>query len=116
MGTDGRIAVVMGGAPGEGDAALVEDGHDMPAAGYAVRFALGVGKAGHVVGCACCTLRGPAADALTAMFRARATGVAPFFRRVVVLASPAGEAAVEEALAGDVVARARFRAEKNSPD
>jgi len=116
MGTDMRIPVVIGGAPGEGDAALVEDGHDMPAAGYAVRFALGVGKFGHVAGCACCTLRGPAADALTTMFRARATGVAPFFGRVVVLASPAGEAAVRAALAGDVVARARFRAEKNSSD
>jgi hypothetical protein len=106
---DMRIAVVMGGEPAVGDAFLVEDGFDMPAAGYAVRFALGTGKAGHLVGCACCTLRGPAADALTAMFRARATGVAPFFRRVVVLASPAGEAAVAEALAGDVVVRARFR-------
>jgi len=43
-------------------------------------------------------------------------GAAPFFGRVVVLASPAGEAAVRAALAGDVVARARFRAEKNSSD
>jgi hypothetical protein len=106
---DMRIAVVMGGAPGEGDAALVEDGHDMPAAGYALRFALGVGKAGHVAGCACCMVRGPAADALTALFRARAMGMAPFFGRVVVLASAAGEAAVAEALEGDVMARARFR-------
>jgi hypothetical protein len=81
----------------------------MPAAGYAVRFALGVGKPGHVAGCACCTLRGPAADALTTMFRARATGMAPLFRRVVVLASAAGEDAVGQALEGDVVTRARFR-------
>jgi hypothetical protein len=93
-----RIPVVIGGAPGEGDAA-----------GYAVRFALGVGKPGHVAGCVCCTLRGPAADALTTMFRARATGVAPFFRRVVVLASAAGEDAVGQALEGDVVTRARYR-------
>jgi hypothetical protein len=97
----------MGGTPVEGDAALVEDGQDMPACGYAVRFALG--SAGHLPGCACCTLRGPAADALTRMFRERATGLAPYFRRVVVLASPEGEAAVREAMENDVVTSARFR-------
>jgi G3E family GTPase len=107
--SDMRIPVVMRVEPVAGDAVLVEDGHDMPADGYAVRFALGVGKAGHEVGCVCCTLRGPAADALTTMFRARAMGGAPFFGRVVVLASPEGEAAVGEALEGDVVTKARFR-------
>jgi G3E family GTPase len=81
----------------------------MPATGYAVRFALGPGQPGHLAGCACCTLRGPAADALTTMFRARATGAAPFFTRVVVLASPDGQAAVRAALTQDVVTRARFR-------
>jgi len=118
---DMRILVAMGGkggpaaggpaagGPAAGDAFLVEDGHDMPATGYAVRFALGPGKPGHFAGCACCTLRGPAADALTRMFRARATGVAPFFSRVAVLASPEGEAAVREALEADVVTKARFR-------
>jgi len=109
MSADTRVQIVMGGGPGEGDAFLVEDGHDMPAAGYAVRFALGTGKPGHLSGCACCTLRGPAADAMTAMFRARATGAAPFFTRVVVLASSSGEAAVRDALETDAVTRARFR-------
>jgi hypothetical protein len=80
----------------------------MPDSGYAVRFALGL--PGHPLACACCTLRGPAADALGRMFRERATGVAPFFSRVVVLASAAGEAAVGEAVEGDVVVRARYRA------
>jgi hypothetical protein len=107
---DMRIAVLFGDAAAEeGDAFLVEDGADMPANGYAVRFALPERKLGHVVGCACCTLRGPAADALTGMFRARATGAAPFFKRVVVLASPAGKQAVREALTGDVVTSARYR-------
>jgi hypothetical protein len=32
-GTDARIPIVMGGTAREGDAALVEDGQDMPAAG-----------------------------------------------------------------------------------
>jgi hypothetical protein len=42
------------------------------------------------------------------MFLARARGEVGFFGRVVVVASPAGEAAVREAVAGDVVLRARF--------
>jgi hypothetical protein len=110
---DMRIPVALGGVPGAEDACLVEDGFDMPPAGYAVRFALGTGKPGHLAGCACCTLRGPAAEALTTLFRARATGVAPFFARVVVLASADGEAAMRAALEGDVVTKARFRLLKN---
>jgi len=106
--TDTRIQIVMGGEPGPADAVLVEDGCDMPAAGYAVRFALGL--PGHALGCACCTLRGPAADALGRMFRERATGVAPFFSRVVVLASPEGEHVVREAVENDVLVKARYRA------
>jgi hypothetical protein len=43
------------------------------------------------------------------MFRERATGVAPYFHRVVVLASAEGEAAVRAALEADVVTSARFR-------
>jgi hypothetical protein len=104
---DMRIPISIGGDPGPGDAVLVEDGRDMPESGYAVRFALGL--PGHPLSCACCTLRGPAADALGRLFRERATGAAPFFTRVVVLASPAGEDAVRQAVAEDVVTRARYR-------
>jgi hypothetical protein len=104
-----RIPIVMGVEPSAGDAVLVEDGHAMPKTGYAVRFALGAAKPGHFAGCACCTLRGPAADALNALFRARATGAAPYFKQLVVLASPDGEAAVKAALVEDVVSAARFR-------
>ena len=107
MNLDPRIPIVIGAVPGPGDAVLVEDGSDMPAAGYALRFT--VAKPGHGTGCACCSLRGPAADALTRLFRERATGVAPFFSRVVVLASPEGEAEIRAALAEDVVCRARYR-------
>jgi len=107
--SDARIPIVLGGKPGPGDAVLVEDGQTMPETGYAVRFALAGGKPGHFAGCACCTLRGPAADALTAMFQARARATAPFFARVIVLASPEGEAAIRDAAATDVVTRARFR-------
>lgn len=112
-----RIPILFGGsAAREGDAFLVEDGAEMPAQGYAVRFAMRFPesgrKFGHAPGCVCCTLRGPAADALTGMFRARATGSAPFFKRVLVLASSEGEAAVREAIADDVVTAARYRLEE----
>ena len=104
-----RIPVLFGaGAAGSGDAWLVEDGAAMPPQGYGVRFALPAPKFGHIAGCSCCSLRGPAADALTRMFRARATGAAPFFKRVRVLTSAAGEEAVREAIASDVVTAARY--------
>jgi len=109
---DMRIPVVLGGDAGPGDAVLVEDGQDMPAAGYAMRF--DAAKPGHVIGCACCTARGPVADALGRLFVERVRGQAPFFGRVVVKASPAGEAAVREALETDVLARARYLLEERS--
>jgi hypothetical protein len=105
--TDMRIEIVMGGKPGSTDAVLAEAGHETPSGSYAVTFA--PGKPGHVIGCTCCTPRGPVADALTAMFRARATGKAPYFKRVVVLASPEGETVVRDAVANDVVSAARYR-------
>jgi hypothetical protein len=105
--TDMRIPIVMGDRPEPADAVLVEEGLEMPETGYAVRFV--PGKPGHGLSCVCCTLRGPVADALGRIFRERATGVAPFFKRVVILASPSGEDAVREAVAMDVVSAARYR-------
>jgi hypothetical protein len=104
-----QIPVLFGGSPAATDAILLEDGQDPPKEGYFVRFALA--KAGHFPGCFCCAPRGPAAAALGQLFRDRATGKAPYFNRLVVLASPAGEAAVREALAEDVVTRARYKLE-----
>jgi hypothetical protein len=105
--TDMRIPIVMGLEPAATDAVLVEAGGIMPAVGHVVEFT--VAKAGHPLACACCTLRGPVADALSRVFRERATGAAPFFKRVVVLASANGEAAVRQALVQDVVTSARYR-------
>ncbi len=106
--TDMRIPILFGIRPEPDDYVLLEDGQNMPPHGYAMRFSLRA-TLGHPLNCTCCTPRGPAADALGRMFRARATGAAPFFRRVVVLASPAGEAAVRAALNEDVVTAARYR-------
>jgi hypothetical protein len=107
MREDSRIPVLLGAAPQAGDAVLAEAGLAVPAAGYVQYFALG---AAHGLGCACCGARGPVAAALAELFRARAMGQAPFFTRVVVLASPAGQAALRAALEGDALARARYRA------
>ncbi len=101
-----RIPVVFGGVAGAGDAVLLENGVGYAGEGYVVGFA--VGLPGHVRGCACCGGRTRVAEVLSGMFLARARGEVGFFGRVVVVASPAGEAAVREAVAGDVVLRARF--------
>jgi G3E family GTPase len=101
--TDPRIPIVMGGEPGPEDAVLVEAGWPAPAQSEVFTLAT------HAAGCLCCAGRSGAAEALARLFRARATGSAPFFSRVVVLASPAGQAAVARALGEDVLAQARYR-------
>jgi hypothetical protein len=106
--SDARIPVVFGGQPAPEDACLVEDGLALPATGYAFGFALPLAKLGHIVGCACCTPRGPVAEMLGRLFTSRARGQAPYFRQLVVLASPDGEAAVRTAVVEDVVVRARY--------
>jgi hypothetical protein len=102
-----RIPVVTGVLPGAADAVLLEDGVFYAGPGHVVGFS--AAETGHVAGCACCGGRGKVAEALGYMFLARARGDIVFFARVVVLASPAGEAAVRAALAADVVAQARYR-------
>lgn len=106
MSEDSRIPVLFGPQPQAGDAVLAEEGQAVPMAGYVQRFAPG---AAHGLGCACCVARSPAAEALAALFRARAMGSAPYFSRVVVLASPEGRVALLAALEGDALARARYR-------
>jgi hypothetical protein len=107
--SDMRIPVLFGDHQAETDDAYLEESGSGPLiSGYSERFTLPPVKLGHIIGCNCCTPRGPAADALSRMFRARATGAAPFFKRVIVYASPAGEAAIRDAIAGDVVTAARY--------
>jgi hypothetical protein len=106
---DMRIPVLFGDSSGQTDAVwLVETGLQPPVPGHTEYFASPPAKFGHVLGCTCCTPRGPAADALSRLFRARATGTAPFFKRVIALASPAGEAAIRDAITADVLAAARY--------
>lgn len=108
---DPRIVVRFGrldDVPSE--AALLLEG-DMagPAGPPTARFEARA-RFGHPVGCACCVPRGPVAEALSRLYLARARGEAPLFGQVlVVTASSAGRAAVKDALAGDMLTRARFR-------
>ncbi len=102
---DARLPIVCGAEPRPQDAVLLEAGLDAPVAGYVARFE----PAAHGIGCACCGGRPAVAVTLAALFRARATGAAPFFNRVVALVSVAGEAAIREALAEDAVTAARYK-------
>jgi hypothetical protein len=105
-----RIPVLFGAPDAEpGDAVLVEGSAEPVPSGYAESFNLPEAQFGHGIACNCCTPRGPATDALARLFRARATGCAPFFKRVIVRASAAGEKALRDAIAGDVVTAARYR-------
>jgi len=106
MQQDARIPVVFGQQPEPDDMVLVENGLAAPEFGHVQRFSAGL--PGHLPGCSCCVARSSAAAALGAAFRARATGTAPYFNRLLILASPAGRLDMETALAQDVLCRARF--------
>jgi hypothetical protein len=109
---DDRVPVRFGSADAAGsDAAILVEADAPVPPGHAVaRFRLTPSMIGHPFGCACCTPRGPVAEALGRMFLARARGEVAFFRSVVVVAAtPAGEAAVRAALAEDQVSAGRFR-------
>ncbi len=109
---DMRIPVFFGAAPaGTVQAGLIESEFAPLSDSYNVRFSLPetAPENGHTTGCACCVPRGPAATALASLFRARATGAAPFFNAVVARASAAGAAAIKASLQNDPLASARFR-------
>ena len=92
---DARVHVVFGRASErqEGDVVLSE----------------GLVGVGHLAGCACCTSRTAAAEALSRLFLQRARDEVAFFRRVLVDVDEAGEEAVRAALQSDPVVYARFR-------
>jgi hypothetical protein len=113
--SDERVPVRFGSGDtaGQDEALLIEGNATVPTGHAEARFRLASGLIGHPYGCACCTPRGPVAEALGRLFLARARGEVAFFRSVVaVVATPAGEAAVQAALAADQVSAGRFRLAK----
>jgi hypothetical protein len=109
------IEIVFGGSVAPDDAVLIEGDAAAPTAAAVARFIVPANPL-HGVGCSCCAPRGPASEALSRLYLARARGETPMFRRVVVLASDAGVALVRAALAGDAVTRARFGRSRLSSD
>jgi hypothetical protein len=106
---DARIPVVFADlSVAGGDDAMLLEADAMPEGRVGISFQPGPGVL--AAGCACCTPRGPLAQALGEMFMARAKGSVPFFRRVVaVAATEDGRATMLSALIEDPVCVARFR-------
>ena len=64
----------------------------------------------HAAACACCTGRPPVSLALDRLFQARVRGQCAWFTRVIATTDNAeARAAIEAALEGDALTRARFR-------
>ncbi|WP_174504329.1 hypothetical protein [Acidiphilium sp. C61] len=105
-----RIAIRFGGAVAPGDAVLVQEGFAPPAGARVVGgfAAEAVRRFGHGIGCSCCVPRGAVAAALTRLFLERARGTADGAGDVVIVGDTNGEAAVQAAVEGDVLLRARF--------
>lgn len=93
---DARIGIVFGRASERQESDVVLSG--------------GLSGPAHLAGCACCTSRTAAADALGRLFLQRARGEVAFFRRVLVDMDEVGKEAVRAALQSDPVVSARFRA------
>lgn len=109
-GHDSRIPVVFGTlAEARPDDALLLD-VAVPAPPGRVVGRVGAAALLHAAGCNCCVSRDGVAQAMGALFVARARGeVAPFPRLLVAL-DPAGAAAARAALAGDRLVAGRYRA------
>ncbi|MGK7867275.1 hypothetical protein [Falsiroseomonas sp. E2-1-a20] len=100
-------SALRGGPPA---ALLLEAGLDQPP-GPVLTEARFQPQAGHGVACACCTGRSEAALALDRLFQARVRGQCGWFERVVAVAiTEAGRLELTEALAGDRLVAARYRA------
>lgn len=114
---DSRIPVVFATLAEAGaDDALLLDGTTPPPPGRVVGRVVGGGSL-HAPGCNCCVSRSGAAQAMAALFVARARGEVAFFPRLLVALDAAGTAAARAALAEDRFVAARYRmVSRTSPD
>ena len=106
--SDLRVPIIIGGHPAAGDALLVPVGDRVPEGFYGMSIEFG-GLAGHAAACACCTPRNAVPAALAAMFRARATGSAPFFKRIIIMAPQSLRSNIEQAVGADIFTASRYR-------
>lgn len=107
---DSRIPVVFGTLAEAGaEDALLLAGSAVPPPGRAVAF-VAAGASPHAAGCNCCVSRGSVAQAMAALFVARARGEVAFFSRLLVVLDAAGRAAARAALEGDRFVAGRYRA------
>jgi hypothetical protein len=106
---DARMPLVFGQAAEAGPTdALLCEGEGTPGKGRDW-FQPDAGSS-HPADCACCTPRNGAGMALARLILARGRGTGVFFNRViVVVASPAGRAAVLAALESDPLVSCVFR-------
>lgn len=104
-----RPADLLAAMPASGAALLLEAPLAVPpGAGISASFD-GRGAA-HLAGCACCTGRSAAAQALDRLFQARVRNAGAWFDCVLaVTTTDSGRAQLHLALAEDSLTRARFR-------
>lgn len=108
MSTDSRIPVRFGSREDAGGGcSLLIEGHGLQTGSIAY-FVPGPAD-GHPVGCACCTPRRPAAEALARLFLAHIRDGHPLTGLVAITRTNAGRRAVLDALNGDMLTKARFR-------
>jgi len=106
---DTRIPVHLlmpGQSPAPGMALLAE----APTAASATAMAIFTLQGVHAPGCACCSPRGPVAEALDRLFLGRVRGELPWFTAIAALPhSAAGAEAIRQTLTLDKACSARFR-------
>ena len=97
-------------AEGKPAAVLTEAPAPARPAGAAALEGFEAGGPVHAAACACCTGRPPVSLALDRLFQARVRGQCAWFARVIAATDSAeARAAIEAALEGDALTRARFR-------
>ena len=94
----------------DGDAVLLSHGEPAPSGVPAAWFEGKVDTAaGHPVGCACCTPRNAAAQALSLLFLRRGRGEVAAFRTVLAVVGATDADLVRAALQSDPLVSGRFR-------
>jgi hypothetical protein len=107
---DARIPLRFGDlADRRAEEALLIEGTALAPEGVAVARFSAAAQPFHPIGCACCTPRTGAMQALHRLHLDRARGHAPWFTAVLAVASETGRNAIHAALTSDPAIQAWFR-------